>query len=204
MKRINTYIFQKLTYASDYKETAMLIYQTDPYIYKDLFGNSDNACQVLSYSFDNPKCVFFKDAIYIVKNNQDEVIGCVLNHDNSFRWNKDSILSDFEKAGIDPPQSFFSVSEYMDKTYNYRKIGGNICNVSVRKDYQRKGAASFLLQNLFNLLSEKVFELTVLADNLPAIKLYEKFGFRIVGEVFEDYGGYKLPNVNCYKMVYNS
>ena len=197
------YIFQKLTHAGDYKETTTLIYQTDPFIYKDLFGNIDNARKVLGFSFDNPKSVFFKGAIYIVKNSQDEVIGCVLNHDKGFLWDKDELLFDFGKAGVEPPPSFFAVSEYMDKTYNYRKIGGNICNVSVRKDYQRKGVASFLFKNLFELTDQKVFELTLLWDNVPAIKLYEKFGFKIVGDKFEDYGGYKLPPVFCYKMVCN-
>lgn len=203
MKTIETYTFQKLNQMSDYKETAMLIYQTDPYIYKDLFGNIENACQILKFSFENPDCVFFKDSIYIVKNHHDEVIGCTLNHNNSFRWNQNVILSDFEKAEIEPPKSFFTASEYMDKTYNYRKIGSSICNVSVRSDYQRRGVASFLLKNILAQNKDGFFELTVLTSNIAAIKLYEKFGFMIVGDSFKDYGGYNLPPVDCYKMVCN-
>ena len=196
-------IFEQLNRRSDYRETAMLIYKTDPYIYKDLFGNIENACNVLQYSFDNPRCVFYKESIYIVKNSHDDVIGCVLNHDNRVRWDNDYILEDFEKAGVDPEPSFFASAEYMDKTYNYRKLGKSICNVSVHEDYQKMGVASFLLKNLFASVGCDVFELTVLADNVPAIKLYEKFGFKIVGNAFEDYGGYNLPPVMCYKMVFN-
>ena len=163
----------------------------------------ENACNILQYSFDNPSCVFHKQSIYVVKNSSDDVIGCALHHNNQYRWNNDDILADFEKAEVDPEPSFFAAAEYMDKTYNYRKLGKSICNVSVREDYQGKGVASFLLKKLFEQEGRDIFELTVLSDNVAAIKLYEKFGFKIVGNAFEDYGGYNLPPVMCYKMVYN-
>jgi ribosomal protein S18 acetylase RimI-like enzyme len=60
-----------------------------------------------------------------------------------------------------------------------------------------------LLKNLFSQTRDSFFELTVLTENAAAIRLYEKFGFMIVGEAFKDYGGYNLPPVDCYKMVCN-
>ncbi|MGN0771871.1 MAG: GNAT family N-acetyltransferase [Christensenellales bacterium] len=203
MKTTDNFTFQKLIRESDYQETATLIYQTDPFIYKDLFGNVENARQILRYSFENPKSVFFKEFIWIVKNEKDEVIGCALNHANDFRWNQDDMLFDYERAGIEPPASFFCVSNYMDKTYNYRKLGRSICNVSVREDYHKQGVGSFLLKNLFEHVGKELFELTVFVDNIAAIRLYEKFGFKIVGNAFDDYGGDSLLPVKCYKMVFN-
>ena len=198
----NEYIFESLSNRSDYREAIELIYQTDPYIYKDLFGNLENAYRVLYYSFDNPRCVFYKKAVYIVRD-KGQIIGVALYHANDFNWDSNALLEDFEKAELQPPESFVSASAYMNKTYNYRKLGYSMCNVSVRKDYQRKGVASFLLASLLEISSNEVVELTVLSDNIAAIKLYEKFGFKIVGEAFKDYGGHFLPQVDCYKMVLN-
>lgn len=193
----------RLFHRGDYEETAALIYATDPYIYCDLFGCEENAKRVLSYAFENEKSVFYKDAIHLVKNARDEVIACALNAPHELRWDKDALLSDFERAEIEPTPAFFSAAEYMDKTYNYRKLGKSICNVSVKAEYRGRGVASFLLASLFEGADRGVFELTVLKDNAAAIRLYEKFGFRIIGNDFEDYGGHGLPPVRCYRMVHN-
>lgn len=202
MSMSEQYSFECLSNPNDYKEVIELIYATDPYIYSDLFGSLANAYRILYYSFDNPQSVFHKSAVYIVRA-KDEVVGVALYHPNNFPWNSNAILEDFEKAEILPQPAFYSASEYMDKTYNYRKLGNSMCNVSVRSTYHRKGVASFLLKNLLRMAKNQVVELTVLADNVAAIKLYEKFGFQIVGNRFKDYGGHNLPPVDCYKMVLN-
>lgn len=203
MKMTDELRFERLFHPGDYKETAVLIYNTDPYIYRDLFGSVENACRVLAFSFENERCVFHRDEIYLIKNGRDEVIGCTLNASEGMRWDRDAILSDFERAEVEPTAAFFSASDYMEKTYNYRKLGKNICNVSVKEDCRGRGVASFLLYNLFKLCDRGVFELTVLEDNTAAIRLYEKFGFRIIGNAFDDYGGHGLPPVRCYRMVHN-
>ena len=195
--------FERLSHPGDYRETAMLIYKTDPYIYRDLFGDIDAACRVLAFAFENERCVFHRDSIHIVKTERDEVIGCTLNSPESLRWDPDAILADFERAEVEPTAAFFSASSYMDKTYNYRKLGKNICNVSVKEEYRGRGVASFLLGSLFEITDRGVFELTVLDDNIAAIRLYEKFGFRIIGNAFDDYGGHGEPPVRCYRMVHN-
>lgn len=203
MKMTEDFRFERLSHSGDYKETATLIYNTDPYIYRDLFGSLENAHRVLSFSFENPRCVFCRDAIYLVKTGRDEVIGCVLNSPETVRWDPDALLADFERAEVEPTAAFFSASGYMDKTYNYRKLGKNICNVSVKPEYRGRGVATFLLRSLFAMTDRGVFELTVLEDNLAAIRLYERFGFRIIGNAFDDYGGHGQPPVKCYRMVHN-
>ena len=193
-----------LTHPSDYRETAEIIYNTDPYIYHDLFGDSENAQKVLSFSFDNPGSVFYKRAVYIVKSKiTGEVISSALFHTNDFVWDTNVMLQDFEKAGIVPPESFFAAAEYMIKTYNFRKIGCSMCNISVKENYRHQGIAFFMLTKLLERNSKSTVELTVLKDNVNAINLYKKLGFKIIGEPFKDYGGYNLPEEYCYKMVLN-
>lgn len=57
-------------------------------------------------------------------------------------------------------------------------------SVSVLREYWNKGIGSQLLLNVINFAKENSFEvidLQVRSDNLPAIHLYEKFGFKKVG-----------------------
>ncbi len=198
------FVFDILTHPSDYRETAKIIYGTDPYIYRDLFGDVENAQKILSYSFDNPESVFFKNAVYIVKSRiTGEVVSCALFHTNDFVWDSNIMLSDFEKAGVVPPRSFFAAAEYMIKTYNFRKIGCSMCNISVKEEFRRQGIAFFMLTKLLKRNDDKTVELTVLKDNVNAINLYKKLGFRIIGEPFKDYGGHNSPEEYCYKMVLN-
>ncbi len=201
---IENLVFDTLKLAIDYRETAKLIYNTDPYIYCDIFGNIENARRVLCFSFDNPDSVFYKQAVYIVKSKlTGEVVSSALFHTNDFKWDTDVMLNDFEKAGIVPSESFFAAAEYMVKTYNFRKLGCSMCNVSVKEYYRHQGIAFFMLTKLLECNDKDAVELTVLADNVSAIKLYKKLGFKIIGEPFKDYGGYKLPEAYCYKMMLN-
>ena len=57
--------------------------------------------------------------------------------------------------------------------------------VSVAKDYWNKGIGSQLLDNIIGFARENDFEvidLQVRSDNKSAIHLYEKYGFRKIGE----------------------
>ena len=57
-------------------------------------------------------------------------------------------------------------------------------NIVVKKSYRNLGLGSILLQNLINiskLQNLKSITLEVAENNLPAIHLYKKFMFKIVG-----------------------
>lgn len=61
---------------------------------------------------------------------------------------------------------------------------GNITNIAVTQKYRRKGFAKALLAYFIKYAEENGYEfltLEVREDNTPAIKLYESFGFRLVG-----------------------
>jgi L-phenylalanine/L-methionine N-acetyltransferase len=57
--------------------------------------------------------------------------------------------------------------------------------MSVHDDFRRRGIGSVLMAALINVadnwLDLKRLELTVYADNAPAIRLYQKFGFEVEG-----------------------
>jgi ribosomal-protein-alanine N-acetyltransferase len=61
---------------------------------------------------------------------------------------------------------------------------GHITNIAVHPDYQRKGIASLLLEDFLSLAKEyemSFLTLEVRKSNLPAQKLYQKYGFAIAG-----------------------
>lgn len=60
----------------------------------------------------------------------------------------------------------------------------DISNIVVHKDFRNKKIGSFLLDTLLNLaisLNLKTINLEVRESNIPAIKLYEKYGFEVCG-----------------------
>jgi len=65
-----------------------------------------------------------------------------------------------------------------------RRHVGDI-GMSVHDDFQRRGIGSALMGALINVADDwldlKRLELTVYADNAPAIRLYRKFGFEVEG-----------------------
>ena len=60
----------------------------------------------------------------------------------------------------------------------------DIMNIVTKKNYRNKGIGSLLLENLItisNNLNLNSITLEVNEENMPAIRLYEKFGFRNLG-----------------------
>ncbi len=60
-----------------------------------------------------------------------------------------------------------------------------ICNIAVMPEFRRHGVGKVLVADLIRRAKEKnafVIMLEVRKSNIPAIKLYEKMGFELVGE----------------------
>jgi ribosomal-protein-alanine N-acetyltransferase len=67
-----------------------------------------------------------------------------------------------------------------------RKKYFRLYSLAISKKYQNQGLAKRLLDYSFEHLKEKSFSLEVKVSNIGAIKLYEKFGFKIK-KVLENY-----------------
>ena len=60
----------------------------------------------------------------------------------------------------------------------------DIMNIVVKKNYRNNGVGTLLLENLISLCNElnlQSLSLEVNEENLPAINLYKKFGFKDIG-----------------------
>ncbi len=62
---------------------------------------------------------------------------------------------------------------------------GDITNIAVRPEFQRKGLATKILETMITSAKKqnlKFLTLEVRSQNIPAISLYEKYGFTVKGE----------------------
>lgn len=87
------------------------------------------------------------------------------------------------------PDRYYFVAEAEGQIIGYAGLQwvldeGHITNIAVRKEWQRRGVGSLLLENLISKakkLNLKFLTLEVRASNKAAQKLYKKYGFVIEG-----------------------
>ena len=73
-----------------------------------------------------------------------------------------------------------------------------IATLAVHPDYRRRGVGARLLEECEARLSSARIRLTVRADNLPAQRLYERFGYQQVGQV-PNYYAHGHPGITMEK-----
>lgn len=184
----------------DLKEIFKLIYSGDPYIYPDLFTDIENGFSIFSRICTNPLSLFFVEHYrVVVDTDTQEILGLCTFYTPDVKWNPSIIEQAYIACGIHIPESFDSVSKYFTQTYNYKHYLVGACNVCVKEGHRGMHIGTFLLESLLEEIADEDVQLTVLKDNISAVKLYQKQGFVIVGE-FMDYGGYNMPPVPCYQM----
>jgi ribosomal-protein-alanine N-acetyltransferase len=95
-------------------------------------------------------------------------------------WSLESFLEDLREN--DTSYSFVldlgeNIIGYAVCWYYFNEL--HIGNFAIHPDYQGKGIGSFFLERIFNTFSDyKAAYLEVRENNLAAIRLYKKFGFK--------------------------
>lgn len=107
-------------------------------------------------------------------------------------WNKDMLKEELQNEN-----SRYIVALKNDEIVGFAGIKYNfdsveIMNIVTKKSYRRKGIAFILLKNLIVLSKQfktKKIQLEVNEKNIPAINLYKKIGFNVVGIRKKYYNG---------------
>lgn len=111
---------------------------------------------------------------------------------------KDSLISDFDdfwnynvfKSELLNPSSEYIVAKLNDNVAGFGGIWKSvddihITNIVVRKNLRNQNIGSIILSNLIEIAKKSKdknsLTLEVNANNIPAKKLYEKFGFKKIG-----------------------
>ena len=105
------------------------------------------------------------------------------------------VISDIIKDFYDNPYTHYLIYKYNDEILgfiNYYLIYDRIeiANFNVLKTFQNMGIGTKLLEYLINKYKDiKNITLEVRCDNIKAIKLYQKMGFKIVSKRNGYYNG---------------
>lgn len=110
---------------------------------------------------------------------------------------KNNLISDFDnfwtyqilKEELESENSSYLIAKMNDEIIGFAGIKvvldeADIMNIVVRRNYRNHGIGTLLLESLISLakrLNLNSLSLEVSEENLPAIHLYQKFGFESLG-----------------------
>lgn len=110
---------------------------------------------------------------------------------------KNNLISDFDnfwtyqilKEELESENSSYLIARMNDKIIGFAGIKvvldeADIMNIVIKKNYRNQGIGTLLLESLISLakrLNLNSLSLEVSEENLPAIHLYQKFGFESLG-----------------------
>ena len=121
-------------------------------------------------------------------------------------WSYEQIYDEIIK-----PNCIFLSAKSSDKVIGY--VSGQmildefyISNIAVSNEFRNQGVASALLTELISAvkkLKASFITLEVRESNIPAKKLYEKFGFENLG-VRKNFYSHPTENANIYTIYFNN
>ena len=181
--------------SEQYEEISALIYHTDPYIYPALFGEGNsgikNARAILPRLFQSKVDKMFKKDRLFLYMDGDQIIGLILWCESPLEWEPAPLLFAADELGIplEIKQVMAVAKEYVDVRYANdspeRLLAADVVslvNVCVSPRWRGKGIGTAMLNSFFAQHTAKRYSLCVLADNRPAINLYQSMGFVITRE----------------------
>ena len=185
----------------DLNRAANLVYQVDPYICPDFFGDAKRAKKMGPVLFGEEGGLFDPNHT-IVAEEDGKLLGVLIYADNTIKpWDTDGFKKKVETIGIEMPENFDRANKnYMEAVVNdAMTLPDGVAEVewcATDTEARGKGVASKMFEKFLSL-PYKEQHLTVLADNPPAIHLYEKNGFKIVSTQT----GYPDESVGTHNMI---
>lgn len=178
---------------------SRLIYETDPYIYPDMFGNMNAAVSVLPDLIKSGKdSMFCLDNLFVCEV-AGEIVGIILWSDGPLNWSPDELRKHIDQKHLQQPPKLDTVAEEYVSNYsdNSRLNTVSILNLCVSSKAQNYGIGTKLIQAFMSHHPNNTFELCVLSDNKKAIQLYESCGFVAYGEE----KAYNPENPECMRKL---
>lgn len=186
----------------DLSAVARLIYNADPYIYRDLLGKEDRANEILSSLLKKEEGTFSYKYTHILEYN-NKIVGTAALYSAMLTLNKDDVRSAVLAVSKEVSNEFDTVTRHLSFKRKDVVVRLKISRFCIDTQYRNRGFGSKLMGHLCDAAGCNDIELTVLEENELAIKLYKKFGFKIESSV---YGYGKNPdssNVVCFNMIRN-
>jgi len=181
-------------------QISQLIFDTDKYISAALFEDKDSAKTLISEMIQRNDNMFNASNIFVAQRDND-IVGIILWHRGPLNWTSTLLETVANENGI-------KLTKYLDKVKreyfaSYDCIPDNvvsIIDVCVDKASRGQRIGNKMLSSFLEFVGEDYsYELHVLEDNKPAIKLYKNMGF----QVEEQINGFSIDDLTlpCFKMT---
>jgi hypothetical protein len=185
-------------------ELAELIYNPHDNVYRDLFDNQKNANNVIIASQKEPNSFFNKKNFWLYQPIEERnPIGVLGLWKPGQEYDIDLEIHIREKAGMEITESFNVVSErYYVPSFNDEKLKDAVkfANFIIKDRFRGDGMqgtgkkyAQLMMDMTDMVLEQARLYLSVISNNIPAVKLYLKHGYNLV-DVKNDYNGYDKEN----------
>ena len=177
---IDDIIIRKATKDDNFEEIAELIYETDPYIYPHWFHNDVDECKKVIIPLLDKEGFFFnyKSMHLAINKKNNKIIGLiqVIDKDTNFDYDYTELMNKDRNYK-------FTIENYIFELINEVKESGlpYFSNIVVHHDYRGLKLGSIMMDYILKEFKNKYYKfiLDVLAENLAAVRLYEKMGFVI-------------------------
>lgn len=189
----------------DLEKAADLIWQVDPYICPDFFGDRERAKKFGKVLFKDDGGLFDFGHTLVAEDTEEpgKLIGILIWGDNKTTpWDCEVVKREVERLGIEMPEQFDRANkDYMEMLVNEtRELPDGVNEVqwcATDEAARGKGVGTKMFEAYLALPGYNEQRLVVLADNPPAIGLYKKMGFEIVSSQT----GYPDELVKTHNMV---
>lgn len=194
MNRLNDILIRPALPMDDVKTIARLLYLTDPYIYPYLSSDPTDGIWVdfIGKALKNP-CHVHSARNIMLAISDNSVVGLICAYLPS-----DKVFLQPAENSILPKYVAVWEGYYQHAAQSVANL--YISNLCVDPDWRRMGIGKALLNALIAQHPLEPISLDVLADNLPAIALYEKSGF-IIQSSYNGFLGVSSRTVKCLSML---
>ncbi|MGZ7070591.1 MAG: GNAT family N-acetyltransferase [Methanobacterium sp.] len=186
----------------DLNEVSRFIYETELDLFKYLFGKNQEKAQNnlkrLIYKGNNS---FGHDKIHIVTEDNEDLLGILISYSGDEINDIDNLKAFFSSMGIIDFMKLALVGPVLNKllTTDQKNDDYYLSNVYVDKNYRGKGTGTFILEKSLELAREKNAKrvtLDVDIENKGALRLYERFGFKIYNKKSINWFGKEIGTFN--------
>lgn len=172
---------ENLNNDDDYNDVIELIYNSDNFIYKNLFGSLENAKLVMPSLLNNPKSKFYKDYYRIIRKDKEVIAVAAIYNFSNCSWDSDIVLKAFGDVGVEVPSTFDLAIINLKETFNnyLGKMYYQIDDICVKEEYRNRGIGRSIIMNLIKIAEKSNMSviLSVYSENHIAYNLYSSLGF---------------------------
>lgn len=195
----NEFLYRKSQEGDDFAAIAKYIHLTDPYIYPTICEDPcDPFWSRLILDCASEKTNLFSRENIFLALWDEKIIGvlCAVRCGEQLTFWENLQLSERERSRLGLSyEGYFR--PLLEESANLE--GYNITNVCVDSAFRGQGVGEGLLRFYLSWIGHETVHLDVIANNVSAIRLYERCGFKIE----QEYGGFSGTNepLPCYHMI---